>query len=139
MHKLLFIFSLIAVTSNSLLAETPGDSSRRNETGRLDLSGEPNKMEVITSVAEYKKGESINLHFHHGLEAVYIVQGTTVQAPNKEPIILKSGASLINQRDKIHAGFKVIGNDSLKLFTVHIVDKNKPLYEYSRHSLNFGL
>jgi hypothetical protein len=29
-------------------------------------------------------------------------------------------------------GFKVVGDTSLKLFTVHIVDKGKPLYDYSK-------
>jgi hypothetical protein len=34
----------------------------------------------------------------------------------------------INVRDVHHAGFKVVGDRILKLLTVHIVDKGKPLY-----------
>ena len=33
-------------------------------------------------------------------------------------------------REVKHAGFKVVGDTPLKLFTVHIVDKGKPLYDY---------
>jgi hypothetical protein len=29
-----------------------------------------------------------------------------------------------------HGGFTVVGDTPLKLFTVHVVDKNRPLYEY---------
>jgi len=29
-----------------------------------------------------------------------------------------------------HAGFKVVGDTSLILLTVHVVDKGKPVYEY---------
>ncbi len=43
---------------------------------------------------------------------------------------LATGASLLNLRDAKHGGFKVVGSASLKLFTVHVVDKNKPLYEF---------
>jgi len=30
---------------------------------------------------------------------------------------------------KTAPGFKIVGDKSLKLFTVHVVDKGKPLYE----------
>jgi hypothetical protein len=36
----------------------------------------------------------------------------------------------MNARDVPHAGFKVVGREPLKLFTVHIVDKDKQLYEW---------
>jgi hypothetical protein len=38
----------------------------------------------------------------------------------------------LNLRDVNHAGFRVVGDTSLKLFTVHIVDKGKPLYGYAQ-------
>lgn len=107
------------------------DSPQRIEKQRSDLSGAPN-MEVIVSTAEYKPGETIDLHLHHGIEALYVIQGATVQFPGKAPVQLASGASLLNQRDVPHAGFVVMGDTSLKLFTVHVVDKGKPLYEYAR-------
>ncbi|MFC6519202.1 hypothetical protein ACFQAT_04825 [Undibacterium arcticum] len=44
--------------------------------------------------------------------------------------MLETGTPILNLRDVPHGGFKVIGDGSLKLFTVHVVDKDKPLYDY---------
>ena len=115
--------------ATGLLAQGPTDSPQRIEQKRADLSGAPD-MEVIASIAEYKPGDSLGLHYHHGLEAVYVLQGATVQPPGKEPVTLKTGATTLNLRDVKHAGWTVVGDTSLKLVTVHIVDKGKPLYEF---------
>lgn len=104
------------------------DSPNRKEIKRADLSGATG-FEVINSITEYKPGDEIKLHIHHGLESGYVVQGATVQAPDKDPTPLPTGASLINLRDVPHGGFKIVGDKSLILFTVHIVDKGKPLYD----------
>jgi quercetin dioxygenase-like cupin family protein len=120
------LFSLGVGTG--VIAGTVGDSSQRVEQKRADLSGAPN-MEVIASIAEYKVGEGIALHIHHGVEAAYVVQGGLVQAPGKDPMSLPTGATVMNLRDVRHGGFKVVGDSSLKLFTVHVVDKDKPLYD----------
>lgn len=117
--------------ASTLVAQTLTDSPQRVEHKRADLSGAPG-MEVISSVGEYKPGDSIELHIHHGIEAAYVVQGAMVQAPGKDPSPLPTGASLLNLRDVKHGGFKVVGDTPLKLFTVHIVDKGKPLYDYGR-------
>jgi quercetin dioxygenase-like cupin family protein len=85
-------------------------------------------MEVITSVSEFKKGESIPRHFHHGIETGYVLQGTMVQLPGKEPTMMETGTPIFNLRDVPHAGFRVVGDAPLRLLTVHVVDKNKPLY-----------
>ena len=90
---------------------------------RADLSG--TKMEVILSTAEYKPGEMIPRHIHHGEEAFYVLEGATVEAPDGKQI----GAGSINLRDVPHADFKVVGDKPLKIVTVHIVDKGAPLYD----------
>ncbi len=123
----LVLFSLGLVTG--LVAQTTSDSPQRVEQKRTDLTGAPG-MEVIASIAEYKPGDRIDLHLHHGVEAAYVIQGATVQAPGKDPMMLATGAALMNLRDVKHGGFKVIGDTSLKLFTVHVVDKDAPLYDY---------
>ncbi|WP_235582349.1 cupin domain-containing protein [Rhizobacter sp. Root1221] len=125
----LVLFGLGVATG--LVAQTPTDSPQRVELKRTDLSGAPG-MEVITSVAEYKPGDVVDLHFHHGVEAAYVVQGATVQVPGKDPMTLVTGGSVLNLRDVKHGGFKVVGDTSLKLYTVHIVDKGKALYDQSR-------
>jgi quercetin dioxygenase-like cupin family protein len=111
-----------------LVAQTAGDSPQRVEQKRADLSGAPG-MEVVASIAEYKTGEGIARHRHHGVEAAYVVQGASIQMPGQAPTVLPTGATLLNLRDVEHAGFKIVGDTPLKLFTVHVVDKGKPLYD----------
>ena len=117
--------------ASTLVAQTLTDSPQRIEQKRVDLSGAPG-MEVIASIGEYKPGEGIDLHSHHGIEAAYVVQGAKVQAPGRDPMTLPTGATTLNLRDVKHGGFKVVGDTSLKLFTVHVVEKGKPLYDYSK-------
>ncbi|MGO9699524.1 MAG: cupin domain-containing protein [Xanthobacteraceae bacterium] len=103
------------------------DSSNRREMKRTDLTG--TNMEVILSTAEYKPGETIARHIHHGEEAFYVLEGATVETPDGKQIQLATGTGSINRRDVPHAGFKVVGDKPLKLLTVHIVDKGAPLYD----------
>jgi hypothetical protein len=53
-----------------------------------------------------------------------------VQLAGKEPTMMATGTPILNLRDVAHGGFKVVGDTRLKLFTVHIVDKGKALYEW---------
>src|SRR5260221_7168686 len=110
-------------------AATSNDMPARKEMKRADLSGAPG-MEVISSITEYKKGDEVPRHLHHGVETGYVLQGSMVQLPGKEPTLLETGSPILNLRDVPHAGFKVVGGQPLKLFTVHIVDKDKPLYDW---------
>lgn len=118
-----------ALSSAALWAQEAGGSGTVQELKRADLAGAPG-MEVITSRGEYKPGQSIPLHSHHGIETGYVIQGAMVQAAGKEPMMLPTGAPIWNLRDVPHAGFKVVGDTPLILLTVHIVDKDKPVYEY---------
>jgi len=117
----LCLFTLHAAISNDL--------PNRHELKRADLSGAP-AMEVITSVSEYQVGEVIPRHVHHGIETGYVLQGSTIQMPGQAPTRLETGSPIMNLRDVPHAGFKVVGPEPLKLLTVHVVDKDKPLYDW---------
>jgi quercetin dioxygenase-like cupin family protein len=101
----------------------------RVELKRADLSAPGANMEVVLSVTEYQPGDFIARHIHHGEEAFYVIQGATGEMPDGKQIELKTGTGSINMRDMPHAGFKVVGNTPLKIVTVHIVDKGKPLYD----------
>jgi quercetin dioxygenase-like cupin family protein len=125
--RLLLAASLCLLTLGA--AAVSYDLPRRQELKRADLSGAPG-MEVITSVTEYHPGEVIPRHLHHGLETGYVLQGSTIQMPGQAPTRLETGSAIMNLRDVPHAGFKVIGPEPLKLLTVHIVDKDKPLYDW---------
>lgn len=123
---------LAAILALALAAPIAGysqDSPQRKELKRVDLSGSPG-MEVISSISEYKPGEVLARHIHHGVEAGYVVQGAMVQNPGQAPTMLPTGAPILNLRDVPHGGFKVVGPGNLILFTVHTVDKGKPLYDW---------
>ena len=122
-------FVLAAVMATSCAWAQANDVPQRKELKRADLSGAPG-MEVILSISEYKPGDAVNLHLHHGVEAAYILEGGMVQAPGKEAIELKTGDGGMNLRDAPHAGWKVVGDKSIKIVTVHVVDKGKPLYDW---------
>jgi quercetin dioxygenase-like cupin family protein len=111
-------------------ADTVGtDLPQRQELKRADLAISP-AMEVITSIDEIKKGETLPRHSHHGTETGYVLQGTMIQIPGQAPTMLQTGSSFMNQRDVLHGGFTVVGEQPLRLLTVHVVDKSKPLYEW---------
>ena len=112
-----------------LIAQTVDGAPQRVEQNRTDLTGAPG-MEVITSISEYKPGERLDLHLHHGVEAAFVIQGALVKIAEKEPKMLPTHTTLMNLRDVKHGGLTVTGDTSLRLFTVHVVDKNKPLYDY---------
>ncbi len=122
-HVVTAFFMLNAICT-SAIAQEP---TNRKEMKRADLSGAPG-MEVVGSIIEYKPGETMVAHFHHGVETAYVIQGAMIQLPGKEASMLETGAVLMNLRDVVHGGFKVVGDKPLKLFTAHIVDKGKPLY-----------
>ena len=50
--------------------------------------------------------------------------------PPAKPPPCPTGLTSLNLRDVKHGAFKVIDDHPLKLLTVHIVDKGKPLYDY---------
>lgn len=109
--------------------ETGFDLAGRTELRRTDLEGSPG-MEVVLSVVELKPGDAIPAHFHHGVETGYVLEGGMIEMPGKAATAMEPGASILNQRGVTHGGFKVVGDQTIKLLTVHVVDKNKPLYDW---------
>jgi quercetin dioxygenase-like cupin family protein len=118
MLRLAAFFSLALITTAS--AQT-----NRTELKRADLTG--TNMEVIVAIVEVPPGNSLDRHSHHGEEAVYVLEGATLLLPDGSERPFPNGAAVINVRDVPHAGFKVGGDKPLKMLTVHIVDKGKPL------------
>lgn len=134
MRVVRLVLLLMATSVLALLLCMPvsaQDSAARKEIKRVEFSGTPG-MEVITSISELKPGDLLPMHFHHGIEAGTVLQGGMVQVPGKDPIALPTGAPIMNLRDVPHAGWKVAGDTTIKLFTVHIVDKGKPLYDAAK-------
>jgi quercetin dioxygenase-like cupin family protein len=119
------VFVVIVAASTSVWAQ---DTAARKELRRVDLSG-AHGMEVVLSISEYKPGDELPAHFHHGIEAGYVVEGGMVEVPGKPAFAVRTGAPIMNLRDIPHAGFKIVGDKTIRLLTVHIVDKGKPLYD----------
>ena len=123
------VLSLTCVISAAAwVSVSAQDIPQRKELKRGDLTGATG-MEVISSTIEYKPGEELVAHTHHGIEMGYVLQGAMLQAPGKEAFMFPTGASFMYLRDVPHSGAKVVGDQSLKMFAVHTVDKGKPLYE----------
>lgn len=122
---------LAAVAAGASLATVAPaqDSAARKELKRADVSGAPG-MEIISSITELKPGDDFPRHLHHGVEAGYVVQGGMIQMPGQQPTMLATGAPIFNLRDAVHAGYKVIGPGNIILYTTHVVDKGKPLYDW---------
>jgi uncharacterized cupin superfamily protein len=103
------------------------DSPYRKELKRADLSG--TNMVVITSINEIPPGQSSMLHIHHGEEAFYVIDGGTIELPDGKQVPFPAGVTNVNVRDVPHGAFKVVGDKPIKYLSVHIVDKDKPLYD----------
>jgi len=121
--KLLLAALLTVILSGAASAQ----QVKRTELKRSDLTG--TNMEVIMSVVEAPPGATLGRHFHHGEEAFYILEGAMVEMPDGSKPNRAAGAGGINVRNVPHAGYKVVGDKTLKILTVHIVDKGKPLSE----------
>ena len=100
----------------------------RKDLKRTDFVGNE-QMEVLTAIIEAKprRGDSIAHAPRHRSGIRH--SGRNDPASGKEPVALPTGADFVFARDVPHAGFKVVGDTSLRLFTVHVVDKGKPLSE----------
>jgi len=84
-------------------------------------------MEIVVGTVEVPPGASGVLHTHPGEEAYFVIDGATLLLPDGKQISLESGTAKINIRDVPHGAFKVTDDKTLKLLTVHIVDKGKPM------------
>jgi quercetin dioxygenase-like cupin family protein len=100
-------------------------SSKRTELTKGDLTG--TNMEIVVGTVEVPPGASGVLHTHPGEEAYFVIDGATLLLPDGKQTSLESGTAKINIRDVPHGAFKVTGDKTLKLLTVHIVDKGKPM------------
>jgi len=122
--RLISILFLIAIVNSAQAQST----IKRTELKRADLTGKD--MDVIVTVVEVPPGETLGRHTHPGEEVVYVLEGATLGLPDGKEIPFPTGVATLNARDVPHAGFKVVGDKTLKMLTVHIVDKGKPVTEF---------
>jgi hypothetical protein len=127
-----FVRSGLFVVATAFALAGCGAGTRFAGPQRIEAGGLVRRcaMEVISSISEFKPGDQLPRHIHHGIETGYVVQGAMVQVPGQAPMMLETGAPIMNLRDVPHGGFKVIGPGSLKLYTAHIVDEAEPLHDW---------
>ncbi|MCJ2037059.1 cupin domain-containing protein [Methylobacterium sp. J-068] len=101
---------------------------RRTELGRAPVSGDDTR-EIIMQLVEFPPGATSPRHVHNGEESFYVIEGGTVQVPGKEPRERPAGERGINPRGLAHAGYTVVGDRTIKILSVYVVDKGKPLQE----------
>ena len=128
--KWIGIVGLSMVVSMNIGAAFSEEGSARKELKRADLITGAVNVEVISSISTYKPGEMLKRHLHHGIEAGYVIQGATIEIPGKGEQKLPTGADVMNLTKIAHGGFKIVGETPLIIFTVHVVDKNQPLYDW---------
>jgi quercetin dioxygenase-like cupin family protein len=130
-ERLIFIFvgALIVFNSISPSHAVENDKTAGHKHNDLDSRS---SMEVVSGVEEYKQGEKIPAHFHHGIETIYVIQGTSVKTDTGEIRQIPTGAQIVNLRDVMHAGYTVTGETSFKFYAVRIVDKGKPLFDSTK-------
>ncbi|WP_336491441.1 cupin domain-containing protein [Methylobacterium nigriterrae] len=99
---------------------------KRTELGRSPVSGVEDK-EIVVQLVEIPPGATSRRHFHNGEEVFYVLEGGTAQVPGTEAKERPVGEHGINRREVPHAGYTVVGDKPIKILSVYIVDKGKPL------------
>ena len=102
-------------------------ASVKIELQRGNLTGKD--MDIIVNFFEVPPGATVARHIHPGEEVVYVLEGGTLEQPDGKLVTFEAGMAIIYPRDVPHAGVKVVGDKSLKMLNVFIVDKGKPVTE----------
>ncbi|MHB2208200.1 cupin domain-containing protein [Methylobacterium sp. CM6257] len=101
---------------------------RRTELGRTPISGDDSR-EIVMQLVEIPPGATSGRHFHNGEEAYYVLEGGVAQMQGQQPKERPAGERGINKRGVPHAGYTVVGDKTIKILSVYVVDKGKPLQE----------
>jgi quercetin dioxygenase-like cupin family protein len=94
----------------------------------MPVSGDDSR-EIVMQLVEIPPGATSRRHFHNGEEAFYVVEGAMAQTPGQAPKERPTGERGINRRGVPHAGYTVMGDRTLRILSVYVVDKGKPLQE----------
>lgn len=98
----------------------------RTELGRSPVSGDPGR-EIVMQLVAFPPGATSPRHVHHGEETYFVIDGGTVQAPGQAPQERVAGQHGINPRGLPHAGYTVVGDRTIRVLSVYVVDRDKPL------------
>jgi quercetin dioxygenase-like cupin family protein len=103
-------------------------SLKRPNLPRQDDPGSP-KYEAIMGISEIPPGGTSGRHRHPGIELSYVLEGSVeLVHEGKPPITVKAGEATMNTLGGIHTATNR-GATPVKLITVYVVEKGKPLAE----------
>lgn len=109
------------------------DPKSAAEIKRTELSRSPvtglDHLEIVTQLVEFPPGVTSPCHYHHGEETFYVLEGGTVKEPGRPPRKRVSGEHGVISRGIHHSGYTVVGDRTIKVLSVYVVDKGKPLQE----------
>ena len=96
---------------------------KRTVLQRTDVG---NNQEVILGSAEIAAGGSTGRHTHFGVEAGYVIAGTSVlEVEGEPPRTLKAGDSYLIPAGKVHNATAKEGE--AKVLATYVVEKGRPL------------
>lgn len=119
------ILAVAVLTALSSIASASGKIERKL-LKRSELAGKPDTIVIMAELIAHP-GAVMPKHRHPGDEFLYVLKGGTTQSDDGKTQQLPSGASIHFPRGKVHGGFVVTGDSPIRVLTVHIVDKGKPL------------
>ena len=94
---------------------------------KTDLVGMEGK-EAILALAEIAPGAATGKHTHPGYEFAYVLEGSgTLEIEGKPSTPLKTGAAIYQPPMQVHRGVNDSATDPLKIFSVYIVEKGRPI------------
>jgi quercetin dioxygenase-like cupin family protein len=98
----------------------------REELSRNDLSGAED-LEVIVARLEIQPGATVPKHTHNGDEHIIVLQGGDLETADGKTISFKTGATVHFPKGTVHGGLTPAGDETVIIYTTHIVEKGKPL------------
>jgi quercetin dioxygenase-like cupin family protein len=101
---------------------------KRTELSRSQVTGHDH-LEIVTQLVEFPPGATSPRHFHHGEETFYVLEGGTVQEPDRPPRKRNPGEHGVITRGSHHSGYTVVGDRTIKVLSVYVVDRWRPLQE----------
>ncbi|KQS79725.1 cupin [Methylobacterium sp. Leaf361] len=106
----------------------PAPAIKRTELSRSPVTG-LDHLEIVTQLVEFPPGVTSPRHYHHGEETFYVLEGGMVLEPGRPPLERFPGEHGVIPRGLHHSGYTVVGDQTIKVLSVYVVDKGKPLQE----------
>ncbi len=116
----------LGVIGNQILHAQP-EPIERTVLLKTDLVGMEGK-EAILALAEIAPGAATGKHTHPGYEFAYVLEGSgSLEIEGKPSIPLIAGNAIYQPSTQVHRGVNGSSTAPLKIFSVYIVEKGRPL------------